>query len=425
MSTAADQVKALPRNIRGSPMAPKDVGVALTMLGLCMFTATIVTARIPLGEIGIVIALIGMFLGRAPIFVSSATWFYVAFLLWSCLGSFYALEPEVARADLFERLKFAVIFVVVVNALRTDRQLRFYLLFLLTCFMVYPARGTIQNYFFTNYNYHGRVVWNSNYSNPNDLGALCGLAAGVALTFSYSVYYKLSRRVIAAMCALILVAIMLLTQSRGVAIGLVAGIGVGFVMAMFRRSRNIVIGVVLVMALSLAVPTKVWDRLSGISKLTSTSTIKEADKEGSAAERYEIQKTAWRIATDNPVLGVGLGNYPIANKIYSPRLGARDTHDTYLNLWAEAGLPGLLLWSAFVVSVLRSFHKSNRSPSKAGHGLQLVWIERAVIGFLVSGIFGSYSAQTMPYLLLGVLSCSAVLTQMRSAQELPAATGSP
>ena len=47
--------------------------------------------------------------------------------------------------------------------------------------------------------------------------------------------------------------------------------------------------------------------------------------------------------------------------------------------------------------------RRHHSAAAAGAGIQIAWLQRAVVGFLVAGFFGSYSGITMFYLILGTL----------------------
>jgi O-antigen ligase len=169
-------------------------------------------------------------------------------------------------------------------------------------------------------------------------------------------------------------------------------------------------------------PASVWERLGGIQKLTSTSTIAQADPEGSAEQRVQILNVAWRIFKDHPVVGVGLGAYPNVNGMYAPELGRRDTHNTYLNLAAEVGVPGLLLWLALIISILKNANRSRKNAVDAELANKQVWIERTLVGFLVASIFGTYSALTILYLMLGSIWCSTTLLAARA--DKPVRTGS-
>lgn len=390
---------------------------ALAFVGLAIFTFFLVTARwAGFTEVGIWIALLGLIIRPQNLrFPAPAGW-ALAFLLWALVTSFFALSPETARAELLERLKSLIIFFAVINVLRTPRQLRFYILLVLVAFMIYPARGTLQNYV-TGNTILGRVIWNKIYSNPNDLGAMTLLTTGLALAIATVRTERRRVRWAVGLCVPVMIAIMLLTQSRGVFIGLIVGFA-PVLLAQIRKRPSFALPVIIaIIATGVLIPATVWHRLGGITKLTSTETIAEADPEGSAAQRFEIDKTAWRIFADHPLIGVGIGCYRQANDRYSPELGKLDAHNTYMELAAELGLPGLLLWLGLVGSVLLQVKRYRRSFAADAAPIRIVWIERAVVGFLVAGFFGSYSGITMFYLILGTL--------WAVAKALPAPTASP
>ena len=256
----------------------------------------------------------------------------------------------------------------------------------------------------------GRAVWNYIYNNPNDLAALCLLALGIALGFMFARPSRALVRLGAGISAVLLVVVILLTQSRGAFIGLVAGMGPALIGLGLKRPRRLLLSAgILALVIGLAIPASVWERLAGIEKLTSVATIAQADPEGSAEQRFAIQKVAWQIFVDNPVFGVGLGAYPEANAAYAPNLGRKDTHDTYLNVAAEVGLPGLVLWCALFGSVLRYAYRSRQLAPPGALAAQQGWIERALLGYLVAGLFGTFAALSFPYLILSVLWCSATL----------------
>jgi O-antigen ligase len=396
-------------NIGNRPLAKQQLAngqaaaaSALPFVGLAIFTFFLVTARwAGFTEVGIAIALLGLIIRPQNLgFPAPAGW-ALAFLLWALVTSFFALSPETARAELLERLKSLIIFFVVINVLRTPRQLRFYILLVLVAFMIYPARGALQNYVTGNTTF-GRVIWNKIYSNPNDLGAMTLLMTGLALAIATVRTERRRVRWAVGLCVPVMIAIMLLTQSRGVFIGLIVGFAPAL-LAQIRKRPSIAVPVIIaVVVAGVLLPAAVTHRLGGITKLTSSETIAEADPEGSAEQRLEISKVAWRIFTDHPLIGVGIGCYADANERYSAALGKRDAHDTYLTLAAELGLPGLLLWLGLVGSVLLHL-KRHRSIAVSAAPIQIVWIYRAVVGFLVAGLFGSYSGITMFYLMLGTL----------------------
>lgn len=392
---------------------------SLLLLGLCIYTFVIVTYYLPIAQVGIAIAIAGLILQRSKLRVPLPVWLCAAFVLWAYIASYASPHPDIALDSVVEFLKLLVGMLVTTNALRKEGQLRFYLLFFLGCFMLFPVRGTLLG----GDEIAGRVVWNFIYTNSNELATLSVLVLGIALGFLFSTPSRMVR-LGAGLSVILLLVVILLTQSRGAFIGLVAGMGPALLWSGLKRPGRLILSAgALALVMSLTVPAAVWERLSGIGMLTSTSTIALADPEGSAAERFEILKVGWQIFIDRPVFGVGLGAYKIENAAYSPVIGRMDAHNAYLTLAAETGLPGLLLWCAMVLSVLRYAYRSRRLAASGELSIQQAWMERAFWAFLVSNIFGGFTNQSVPYLVLAVLWCSATL--LAPASQLPAATPRP
>src|SRR5438132_2088449 len=160
---------------------------SLTLLGLCIFTFAIVTFRLPIGELGIAIAAVGLVLEPRKFRVQSPVWIYGAFVLWAFIASLASSYSDLALGNVLESLKLLVILLVLVNALQTEGQLRFYLLFFLGCFVLFPVRGTLVG----GDTVFGRAVWNYTYNNPNELATLCLFPLGIALGFVFSAQCRL------------------------------------------------------------------------------------------------------------------------------------------------------------------------------------------------------------------------------------------
>lgn len=389
---------------------------SLVLLGLCVYTFVIVSYYVPAAELGIAIAAVGLALRFGKLRVPFPVVIFAAFVVWAAFAALTSSYAAVALDGVVENLKLLAIMLIVVNAFHAEGQLRFYLLFLLGCFVLFPVRGALIG----EDSRSGRVVWNYIYNNPNDLATLCLIALGLALGIAFS---KASRKIVrigAAVSVLLLMIVILLTQSRGAFIGFVAGMGPGLLWMGVKRPGHLMLATgIVVVVVGVAVPATVWDRLSGIRQLASTETIADADTEGSAAERYQIQKTAWRIFIDHPFLGVGLGAYPQANARYAPELGPKDTHNTYLNLAAEVGLPGMAIWCMLVGSVLRFAYARRKAAPSSDLATQQAWMERALWAYLIAALFGSYAKLAFPYLVIAVLWSSASLLPAASPDSIP------
>jgi O-antigen ligase len=402
----------LPGRLRRSIAPPPS---AIPWYGLAIFTFFYVTSRWPplFTEIGIYLALLGLVLRPQGLAFPAPLRWALVFILWAFVTALFAIAPERAWEVLLELLKALVIFFVAVNVLRTPQQLRFYILLILIAFVIYPARGTLVGYLHGN-TVVGRAVWNRIYANSNDLAAITLLMLGLALAIATVKTQNARVRLAAAALVPVTLLIILLTQSRGVFIGLL----VGFVPPLLARLRKRPSGtapvLVVLAVIAVVVPAASWHRLGGITSLSETiaGTDSRPSARGdrfeefasnSARNRFDILKTGLHIAASNPVLGVGIGCYPEANARYAPELGERDAHNTYVSIAAEMGFPGLLLWLGLVGSVLTQVRRRRARLEADDRTIQVMWIERAAIGYLVAGFFGTYAGLTIFYLLLGVL----------------------
>jgi O-antigen ligase len=419
----------LPGRLRRSSAAPPS---ALPWYGLTIFTFFFITARFGelFTEIGIYVALLGLAVRPQGLGFPAPLRWALVFLLWAFVTAVFAIAPEKAWQVLLELLKALVIFFVVVNVLRTPQQLRFFLLVILVAFVIYPARGTLINYV-RGETLQGRAIWNKMYNNSNDLAAITLLMLGAALAIaSVKTQDVRVRRAVAALVPVTLV-IILLTQSRGVFLGLVVGFGPPLLARLMKRPSGAAPVLVVLAVIAALVPAATWHRLGSITSLSET--VAKRDKEGplssetkydqwasaSARQRFDILKTGLHIAASHPVVGVGIGCYREANGRYAPQLGERDAHNTYVSLAAEMGFPGLLLWLGMVTSVLLHVRRRRALLEADDRTIQIVWIERAVIGYLVAGFFGSYAGLTIFYLFLGILwAASNVLGSDTTQQDV-------
>lgn len=92
--------------------------------------------------------------------------------------------------------------------------------------------------------------------------------------------------------------------------------------------------------------------------------------ETAVISRTTLWKTGWYMMKDNPVLGVGMGNYAIRYKDYVekyPELyighDSYSVHNSYLKIGAETGFIGLLaflsIYVAYFVTIIRLYFKQN------------------------------------------------------------------
>lgn len=379
---------------------------SLTYVGFLAYTFVIVTFKGGIGTLAIGLAVLGLLqhLGRI-VFPAPMKWLAV-YVAWSLLGSLGSPFPEVTGVALEERIKVAIIALAAFNALRTRPQIRLYLVLFLAAFTLVPARAALVNWV-SGYRLFGRAIGSFVYSNPNDLAAITLLAVAMGLAL-----LAMERRgsiiwACAALATPVLMLLILLTQSRGAILAL-ALMGLFFAIGVIRKRPKALVAILGVAAVTFAItPDAVWERLAGLRKLSSSSTVAEADPEGSARERFALLKNGSAIAAENPVFGVGLGAFAYANEAYDPAVGLRDAHNMYLTVAAETGVPGFVFFVLMLASTLKAVSRARR----AARGIlpaeeeQLRILALGLVALMAAGVFGTYSKLSFFYLYVALVWC--------------------
>ena len=135
-----------------------------------------------------------------------------------------------------------------------------------------------------------------------------------------------------------------------------------------------------------------------------------SDDNGSAAARMPLNELAGAMIADHPLLGVGANNFAVAMEPYRTRSFSGDffytVHNTYLLVWTETGIGGLIAFVWFLIAIVHQGLKSwqLRDPLFAPLALGCV---AAVMGFMVQmnfDPFGSGSAVELMWLFGGLVS---------------------
>ncbi|HWC74415.1 MAG TPA: O-antigen ligase family protein, partial [Gemmatimonadales bacterium] len=162
-----------------------------------------------------------------------------------------------------------------------------------------------------------------------------------------------------------------------------------------------------------------WARISTV--LHPSADYNMTDEQG----RMRIWQRGIGYMLENPILGVGGGNFPRAEGTISPLVGRQPRgrglkwgppHNSYVQVGAELGIPGLIIYVGFLVSlfgalralpVAQSPPSARASPDPTGRGP----LERArlaqslaasLIGFVVGSFFLTLAYHDMLYTLAGM-----------------------
>jgi putative inorganic carbon (hco3(-)) transporter len=232
-------------------------------------------------------------------------------------------------------LKLLVIFVLLVNTLdrpsRIDR-----LSFLLVLLSGYVASRTILDWARgVHLVEDGRAAGavGGIFGNPNDL------ALNMVVFLPFAVMWAFRdvpswKRALAAGCGLAMTVTIVLTRSRGGAVGLIATIAL---LAIGTRRMKPAIAAAVVVGALVAIPlapASFWDRMASITDASK-------DPTGSRQARIDLLKEGVRVFGEHPLLGVGIGQF--VNYDPTGRKQAwHVTHNALLQVASETGIAGLL-----------------------------------------------------------------------------------
>lgn len=182
------------------------------------------------------------------------------------------------------------------------------------------------------------------------------------------------------------------SQSRGALLGIGAVVIWLWLNSPKKMVSLVVIGLAVGVALLYA-PANYFDRMK---------TISDYHNEGSAQGRIDIWKAGTRMALDNPVFGVGAGNFPVAyGTKYKPpdTVGWKNAHSAYYQVWGELGTVGILTFFTIILTnffqnmrvrkmmLSRATRGSPPDPVTAKHARRLYMFNAALLGYVVAGAF--------------------------------------
>lgn len=243
------------------------------------------------------------------------------------------------------------------------------------------------------------------FGQPNPFGGFMGLIAPVALTAALGYSYRLWTRwragqrlfltefglpLFYAGAAGLLVAGLIASWSRGSWLGFAASLG-AMLLALPRKWWHgvapLALATLVVVALWLtgSLPASVISRIESVTdEITAFSDVRGVDITSANyanVERLAHWQAALNMARANPWLGVGFGNYEVAYPAYhllNWPLALGHAHNYYLNVFAEAGMIGLLGYIALWLGVMALTWRARRQPDTLAR-------------LIVVGLFGTWT----------------------------------
>jgi putative inorganic carbon (HCO3(-)) transporter len=333
----------------------------------------------------------------------------VLLLLAGLLSVPFAIEPAEAWASFVDFAKVITMFVVMVNVMRTERRWRamFRLALLVGIILsIYALNDYRLGHFDPRGDRIEGVLRGGLFDNPNDMAlhlvTMIPLALG--LLFVARGNFK---KLFYGLCALLMVATIVITFSRGGFLGLVCA---SFVLAwkLGRRNRFAVVALFLAAGavFFLLAPSEFIGRFLSIFGGNVDG--------GSAIARQNLLRESIIVSLRHPLLGIGM------NTFHNVSTHEQVSHNAYTQISAEMGIPALIIYVIFILSALKRMRAIERETRDARSQARVyylsVGLQASLIGYMVSSFFASVAYLWYIYYLVGYALCLHRLYEAKGAE---------
>ncbi|HVU69839.1 MAG TPA: O-antigen ligase family protein [Ktedonobacteraceae bacterium] len=297
--------------------------------------------------------------GRVPVYLLLAILLLLGVMF---LSMTVAISRKDSLKEIAKWLEFFVLAMVGAQYLRTRRQV-----WTLVCFII---AGAISQAFFG----YAQAIFNlgpqsfvrdanlrvyGTFDQPNPYAGYLNMA--LAMTISVLLLGRnWLTRVLAGLATCLIGGAFYLTQSRGGQVALASALLVIVLVGMpyIRVWLRILLAVIFALLLGMVsgiIPLYLFDQVNHFLGLTGISLQDPTPATYSTAERLAHWIAGINMYLTHPVLGVGIGNYPDAYASYYVTIFVNSlgqAHNYYINIAAETGTLGLVIYLFFVISLL-------------------------------------------------------------------------
>ena len=274
--------------------------------------------------------------------------------LWGLASTFWAQDQVVALSGSIKVAQGAAFIILLQNLVKDNQKLKivFFAYFGATVLFSLIAIGA-------GISEAMKRITLTEGQNPNVLARALGI--GLLLTpYVFSQVRQIGWRILSLVGSLSLMVAIFMTGSRGTWLGLIGATWLSWLISRWRffklRSLIVVTGLLFIVIL-------VLNNYGLISRtvLLRASTLVTREATLESARAY-IWRVGWEMIKDNPIIGVGLQNFPVRFEDYISAAGVaglpgiypgRDPHSIFVAMQAELGIPGLILILALFWTILK------------------------------------------------------------------------
>lgn len=147
------------------------------------------------------------------------------------------------------------------------------------------------------------------------------------------------------------------------------------------------------------------------------STTFDYQEDKSAQGRLQAWKTSWRAFRDYPVFGVGPNNLQVVHRTYSPDPDRfRVSHNVFLQILAECGLPAVLLFVACLGTAFLGLNRLRKATDLPWVEVYARMMQISIVAYVVGSMFLNTAYFELIYQLMA-LSVSLEMAARAAARE--------
>jgi hypothetical protein len=296
-------------------------------------------------------------------------------------------------------IRCIVIFIVMVNVVRTERRLKGLLILaiVVSCWLSVGALNDYRLGLLTVEGYRVAGVGQGIFGNSNDMAFYMVTIMPIAVGLIFATRGVVAKVAFAGSVALMLGGIVV-TYSRGAFLGGLVALGfLAWRLGHRNRLTIFILGpLALLLFLALA-PGNYSVRILSIF-------VPSLDPVGSASSRQGELLRSLYVALRHPVFGIGMGNY-------STEMSHNGlvTHNAYTQVAAEMGMAALAIYTMFVVTPLKRLGHIAREALNIGANSTYYYLaigmQASLLAYMVSSFFGSVAYLWYVYYLVAYTVC--------------------
>jgi O-antigen ligase len=322
-------------------------------------------------------------------------------------------------------LKLVIVFVLMMNVLNTPERLERLMWLIVLCTGVIAGLSVLNYVRGINLIEGGRLAGpvGGIFGNPNDLAMNMTSFLPAAIVFALSRRQPGGRRVVSAVIAALMLATIVLTKSRGGALGLVAALGAVALLGGWMRRGIGTVTIVAVLVATPFLPDSFWARMVSIVD-------EDSDKQftGSREARRTVMQDGIEAFLEHPLTGVGVGQF----KNYNPPERKErwlETHNALIQVAADTGFFGLAVFSFLIIAAAVAAvmtqrrvrfalrrgraRDEDRDDDARALGEHMLGVSAGLIGWFVCAMFLSIAYNWTFYYLLALVVAARELARDR------------